>query len=163
MKLYRVAPKKYAADLSGEGARLAGGRWNPRGAPVIYTAEQAALALLETIPSFDLSSSLPPDIQLVTIEIPDGVSIFELPEKELPPDWKAFPYKLSTVRIGQKWIVEGKAAVLKVPSVMVPCGLGWNLLFNPLHPELYSRMSATLQDWEMDNRIAVKLNKRERL
>jgi RES domain-containing protein len=158
MKLYRIAPKKYATDLSGEGARLAGGRWNPRGTPVVYTAEQAALALLETIPSFDLSSSLPPDIQLVTIEIPDGVSTLDLYEKELPIDWKDFPYKLSTVRIGQKWILDGKAAVLKVPSVMVPYGLGWNLLLNPLHPELHSRMSTTLQDWELDKRIVVKLN-----
>jgi len=157
MKVYRVAPKKYATDLSGEGARLAGGRWNPRGAPIIYTAEQASLALLETIPSFDLSSSLPPYIQLVTIEIPDSVSILELPEKELPTDWKAFPHKLSTVRIGQKWIVESKAAVLKVPSVMVPYGLGWNHLLNPLHSELHDRMSATLQDWEIDKRIVVKL------
>jgi len=157
MKVYRVAPKKYALDLSGEGSRLAGGRWNPRGAPVIYTAEQASLALLETIPSFDISSTLPPEIQLVTIEIPDEVSIIELPEKELPPDWKAFPYRLSTVRIGQRWIVEGKAAVLKVPSVMVPYGLGWNLLLNPLHPELHSKMLATMQDWEIDKRILVKL------
>jgi RES domain-containing protein len=157
MKVYRVAPKKYATDLSGEGARLAGGRWNPRGAPVIYTAEQASLALLETIPSFDLTSSVPPDIQLVTIEIPDGVSILELPEKELPSDWKAFPYRLSTARIGQKWIIEGKAAVLKVPSVMVPYGIGRNLLLNLLHPELHSRMSATLQEWEIDKRIVVKL------
>jgi len=157
MKVYRVAPKKYALDLSGEGARLAGGRWNPRGAPVVYTAEQAALALLETIPSFDISSTLPPDIQLVTIEIPDDVSIIELSEKELPPDWKDFPYRLSTVRIGQKWIIDGKAAVLKVPSVMVPYGLGWNHLLNPQHPELHSRMATTLQDWEMDKRIVVKL------
>jgi hypothetical protein len=33
----------------GEGARLAGGRWNPKGTPVIYASQSEALAYLEVL------------------------------------------------------------------------------------------------------------------
>lgn len=153
MRFYRVAPKKYAMDLTGEGARLAGGRWNPKDIPVIYTAEHESLAFLEVIPSFGFSV-FPIDIQLVTIDLPDATSIISLSDRDLPPDWSALPHKLSTVRIGQKWANEGNSAILKVPSVMPPYGHGWNFILNPLHPELKSGMSASVEDWSVDERIA---------
>jgi RES domain-containing protein len=46
MRLWRIS--NYA-DLSGEGGRRAEGRWHERGRPVVYLAEHAALALLETM------------------------------------------------------------------------------------------------------------------
>jgi RES domain-containing protein len=49
MILYRFAHRKFAKDLSGTGARLKGGRWNPPGIPVIYTSENISLALLEIL------------------------------------------------------------------------------------------------------------------
>jgi len=156
MLTYRIAPGKFALDLSGEGARLAGGRWNERGSQVIYTSEHPSLALLETLPGFDLSTA-PPGIQLVTIQIPDMLTILTLDIDKLPPDWRSFPHKPSTARIGQEWIVAAKASVLRVPSVMAPPGRGWNLLLNPLHPELYGKMVLTVEDWDIDGRLISKL------
>ena len=45
---WRLARKRYA-DLSGEGARLKGGRWNSPGRAVVYMAEDAALPLIEVL------------------------------------------------------------------------------------------------------------------
>src|SRR6185437_10000819 len=47
-KAWRVCRAKYAKNaLDGEGARLAGGRWNAKGTRLVYTSESVALATLE--------------------------------------------------------------------------------------------------------------------
>ena len=38
MELYRITQEIYAGDLSGNGAKLFGGRWNSEGLPAIYAA-----------------------------------------------------------------------------------------------------------------------------
>ena len=46
--VWRITTQRFAASaFSGEGARLYGGRWNPKGWEVVYTAESQSLALLE--------------------------------------------------------------------------------------------------------------------
>ena len=48
--VWRITTARFAAAaLSDEGARLHGGRWNPKGHGVIYTAESQSLALLEML------------------------------------------------------------------------------------------------------------------
>lgn len=160
MHVYRVAPKKYALDMIGEGARKFGGRWNDKGTPVIYTSEHPALAFLETFPSFDFTTS-PPEIQLVTIDVPDSVRILTLPDEELPADWNARPHKNSTVLLGQRWINEGQFPVFKVPTVMTPGGS--NFLLNPLHPDLQRKMSiASIIDWKLDQRFLDMFSSRKK-
>ena len=46
MKVWRLCKRRHAA-FDGEGARLAGGRWNRPGGAVVYTSESLALAALE--------------------------------------------------------------------------------------------------------------------
>ncbi|WP_349369462.1 RES family NAD+ phosphorylase [Salinarimonas sp.] len=47
--LYRALnPRWHREPLSGEGARLHGGRFNPKGAPALYTALSIATAIRET-------------------------------------------------------------------------------------------------------------------
>jgi RES domain-containing protein len=152
MQVYRVAPSKFAMDLTGEGARVAGGRWNPKGMPVIYTAEHSALAMLEIMAHLDRSCA-PQGLQLATITIPDDVKIYAPTLADLPEDWAARPKKMSAVLFGKKWLQDSTASVLKVPSVMTPYGEGWNLLLNPLHPELFGKMSVTVREWAVDQRL----------
>ena len=152
MQVYRVAPKRYALDLTGEGARIAGARWNPKGMAVIYTAEHSALAMLEMMAHLDRSCA-PKGLQLATITIPAGIRIYSPSREELPEDWDARPKKMSAVLFGKKWLKEADAPVLKVPSVMTPYGEGWNLLLNPSHPDLLGKMSVTVSDWFVDPRL----------
>ena len=48
MVVYRVVPARWSTEpFSGNGARLYGGRWNPKGYPAVYCAGSLALAILE--------------------------------------------------------------------------------------------------------------------
>jgi len=154
MRVFRIAPERFALDISGEGARLNGGRWNPVGKPVLYTAESPALAMLECIAFFAVTGA-PPNLILVTLEIPDDVSISRPAITDLPTDWAALPKVPSTKAFGARWIEEAAASCLQVPSVVVPVGCGWNYVLNPLHPELRGKIVvADSIHWAIDERIA---------
>ena len=104
MLLYRVAMKKFAIDLSGEGARLAGGRWNSKGTPLIYTSDQPALAFLEVYAGMS-PLNLPPTLQLVVLNIPDDWGIRQIDAATLPSGWNAHPPRHATMRLGDAWQV----------------------------------------------------------
>jgi RES domain-containing protein len=110
------------ADLSGEGARLYGGRWNSPGRAMVYTADNPALAALEVRVHLDLPRSLlPEDYVLLGIDLGDA-PLEQI--AELPPDPAA---------AGTEWLASRRSALLQVPSAIVPeCS---NLLINPAHPE----------------------------
>lgn len=46
--VWRLSNGRYP-PLDGEGARLAGGRWNSPGQPAVYTSESLALCLAESL------------------------------------------------------------------------------------------------------------------
>ena len=153
MLVYRISPTQFASDLSGEGARLFGGRWNPIGISALYTAESPSLAMLETV-AFYAATGPPPELVLVTIEVPDSVTI-ELPDLSKLSGWNARPPMQATIIYGQRWLEAGKSACLRVPSVMAPEGYAWNLVLNPLHLELAGKMKVVeVVGWRMDSRIA---------
>ena len=109
------------ADLAGEGARRYGGRWNSLGRPLVYLADHPALAVLEVRVHLDLPLDLlPDDYVLLEVALPDA-GIREL--ATVPDDPR---------RAGDEWIGMGGAAVLRVPSFVVPAAS--NLLLNPAHP-----------------------------
>lgn len=120
MLAWRLCREPFA-DLSGEGARLHGGRWNRRGRPLLYLAETAALALLELRVHLDLPPELlPDDYVLATIDL-DALlteTVNDIPD--------------SPAGFGDNWLTEQRTPVLRVPSVLVPESC--NLLLNPLHP-----------------------------
>ncbi len=128
MNVYRIARSIYAEDLSGTGARMVGGRWNSKGIALLYTAESRALAAMELAVRVDFSRK-PKDLVMVTIGLPKDVKITE-PEK-LPEDWYQFPHRALTRQIGDKFVLENKGLVLKVPSAVVKGD--YNYLVNPLH------------------------------
>jgi RES domain-containing protein len=134
MLLYRVTLQAYARDLSGRGAQMYGGRWNPKGMAALYTSETPAQALLEFLPHFP-ETCAPPDLALVTISAPDNLKIEEICHDELPENWDAKPPTTLTATIGREWLMKGATAALRVPSVMLPFGKAWNLVLNPAHPQ----------------------------
>ena len=135
MLVYRIERVKYVGStLSGIGASMTNGyRWNSFQTKLVYTAESRALATLEVAVHLDLSEDLPSDRLYVEIEIPDDLLILEVKADDLPSGWDAKPPRLITQIIGDDFVEQGEAAVLKVPSSIVPQEC--NYLINPNHPE----------------------------
>ncbi len=157
MEVFRISSGAHANDLSGEGSRLFGGRWNPIGKSVIYTAETPALAMLEMVAYFDTSAS-PADYKLIALEIPDSISIHVVDTLGLPPDWNTHPSPVSTQQYGLRWINSATSALLKVPSVIAPLGFGWNYILNPEHTDLKGNIRiANIVPWDINSRIVGKL------
>ena len=150
MIVFRLSKKDYCADLSGKGAEKAGGRWNSKGSPMVYTSESRALCTTEIAVHSPLGN-IPAHYYLVTIEIPDSASILELNLIDLPKDWKAIPHSNSTQLIGDKFLSDGKFLVLKVPSVVVQGD--FNYLLNPAHKLMSKVKIANKELFEFDERL----------
>ena len=86
MRVYRIGWTKYSWNLSGEGARLHGGRWNHKGTPLLYTSESRALALLELTGNVNMDD-IPRALSITVIEIPDSL-IKTVTMAALPGDWQ---------------------------------------------------------------------------
>lgn len=133
MIVYRIEREKYLdITLQGIGASMSKGyRWNSFNTRLIYTAESRALATLEVSVHLDLSEDLPIDRIYVEIEIPDDITILEVNLEDLPDDWNAKPPTITTQTIGDDFVNYNEAAILKVPSSIVP--QEFNYLINPNH------------------------------
>lgn len=153
MKVYRIEREKYLpATLQGIGAaRSDGFRWNSKNTYLVYTAESRALATLEVSVHLDLSEDLPDDRYYVEIEIPDDVVIRELAHKDLPENWDAKPPVTATQHIGDNFVLKEEAAVLKVPSSIVPPES--NYLINPYHPDARKIRVISTKKMNFDDRL----------
>ncbi|WP_211453063.1 RES family NAD+ phosphorylase [Collimonas antrihumi] len=156
MKVFRLAkekPGRYRADdLSGNGAALAGGRWNPRGVAVLYTCCHASTAVLEA--RVHASGLLPvANFFLVTLSLPDDVaSNAYVPD--LPDDWNALDCDpASTVDLARNWLDAGKQLAMCVPSVVCPSDS--NLILNPAHPDMRLVSVLDKQLFTLDRRLFV--------
>lgn len=127
ISLYRLCSSRFSA-ASGAGAALYGGRWNKVGTAVIYAAQSASLAALEVLVHYN---TLPTDYALTEIQVPDTLLILAIKEDELPDGWDAVPYVPATQERGERWINEGRSAILSVPSSIIPGER--NFLINPAH------------------------------
>ncbi len=153
MVVFRIEREKYLPDmLLGIGASLVQGfRWNSLGTRMVYTAESRALATLEVAVHLDLSKDLPDDRFYVEIEIPDEVLIQEVRQEELPEGWDSKPPVQATQTIGDDFVQYGEAAVLKVPSSIVP--QEFNYLINPLHPDAAGLKILSTSRMRFDSRL----------
>ena len=152
MNIFRITGGKYAYDLSGTGARMYGGRWNPKGFAALYVTETPAQAMLEFLPHFP-DTSMPNNLVLITIEAPDDLEIEEIKITDLPPDWNSRPPAGGTVNIGRQWLTRLTAVALRVPSVMLPYGKAWNLVINPSHHQHSQIKIVEVMPVEIDPRL----------
>jgi len=156
MKVFRIEREKYLnTTLSGIGASMDdGNRWNSRFTRLVYTAESRALALLEVAVHLDLSEDLPTDRFLVEIEVPDDAVLQEIRFEELPADWNEQPPTTSTQAIGDDFVLQNAALILKVPSGIVPDE--FNYLINPHHAEMQGVRVCKALAMGFDGRLARK-------
>lgn len=127
---YRVTQRQHVATaFSGFGASVGGGRWNNKGAAVVYVAESMALAALELRVHVG-SSGVLNAYTLIPCTF-DAAMVTQFDTGTLPHGWT----RASSVtrRIGTDWLAAGTTAVLRVPTAVVP--LGFNYLINPNHAD----------------------------
>ena len=126
---WRLTKTRYLATAwDGEGARKAGGRWNPPGVAVVYASGSLSLALVEVL--VHLPADILPAYSAVPVDFDDALVTAVAPG-ELPRNWKDNPPPPSTQAIGAAWVAKGTSAVLRVPSVIVPGE--FNFAINPAH------------------------------
>lgn len=153
MKVYRIAKKAYVKDLTGEGARLYGGRWNSKGTSMLYTASNRSLATVEYLVHLPMAL-LPKDIFIVELTIPSRLKSMSLSEKELPKKWRGYPAHYKLQELGNNWITENKSLTLKVPSCVV--NGEYNILINPNHRSFKQVEISSIEAYNFDNRLIQK-------
>jgi RES domain-containing protein len=149
MIVYRIGKTKYAKDLTGEGARLNGGRWNHKFTACIYTSESKALSVLEYTVNVNIDD-IPRALSITTFEIPK-IGILELKEADLPGNWKEVPAPSSTRDFGSSLLKEVNYLVIKIPSSLIPDE--FNYLLNPAHFESKDFKILDIRDFVYEVRI----------
>lgn len=148
MRVFRLAKEKpghyRADDLSGNGAALAGGRWNPRGMRVLDTCCHASTSLLEAL--VHMTGILPAGgYYMVTLDVPDRL----YDGAHVPGGLTRDP--LSTVEIVRRWLEAGRHLAMRVPSVV--CPTDFNLLLNPMHPDMPRISVVSKELFSLDPRL----------
>ena len=148
MRFWRIAsnePGVFAADdLTGEGARRAGARWNVKGTPAVYASYHLATAVLETLVHVGRRKQ-PADRYVVAIDVDDAwfnardIGVVELMLKDLPLGWEVHPPHPVSQLFGAGRFKLGRIG-FAVPSAIVPEEL--NLVLNPLHPAFKAAVKA---------------------
>ena len=141
--VYRLVRAERAADvLSGEGARLYGGRWNPRGAAVVYASESRALAVLETFVHLTLEARAMRFL-LYAIRLPKRSRLQRRPPGRRLP--------IRSQEIGGAWLDAGETLALVVPSVIVPQET--NFVLNVRHPQFSQLRLGKPEPFSFDERL----------
>ncbi|GAB4013592.1 RES family NAD+ phosphorylase [Spirosoma migulaei] len=149
MDVYHLANARRADDLTGTGARLAGGRWNYIGTPVLYTASSKALATLEVLVHSPLSY-VPDYYRMLTIRVPED-SLLSVPLDQLPDGWNGLTPPTSIKDIIESWIIGNRFLLLKVPSAVVAGD--YNFFINPAHPRATEILITDNQPYRFDPRL----------
>lgn len=152
MIVYRLCRTSRARDLSGEGPRLFGGRWNHIDTPCIYTAENRSLAILEYSVHI-MEDDIPRALSMMSIEIPDN-NMLEVPVHRLPGNWHHTPVPPSTQDFGTKMLEKLLNPVIKIPSAIIP--EEYNYILNPKHPDASLFKIVEIRDFVYDIRIKLK-------
>jgi RES domain-containing protein len=146
---YRIVQAEWAASaMTGEGARLFGGRWNPPGFPAVYLADSRALAALEII------VNAPREVtalswRIFEVDVPDTL-IETVNTDALPEDWQALPSSPGARLHGQRCLKSGVLG-FKLPSAVIP--EEFTLLVNPVHPDFGKLSVSEPKEFRFDPRF----------
>jgi RES domain-containing protein len=151
LKIYRIAKKNYIKDLSGEGARLFGGRWNKPGNSMVYFSEYLSLCVLEILVHTE-QQLLTNDYHFLEVEIPESeIEIISL--RKLFKNWRTNPPVSSTQDYGTNWLASQKNLALKVPSAVLPHE--YNILINPNHKHFSKVKIICKSILDIDSRVLI--------
>ena len=160
MRFWRIGshqPGVFTADdLTGEGARRAGARWNPKATPAVYASYHLATAVLETLVHIGRRKQ-PANRYVIAIDVDDSrlenpqTGVVELTLDDLPAGWNRNPPSLVSQLFGADQFKLGRLG-FAVPSTIVHEEL--NLVLNPLHPTFKLAVKARItRTFEFDPRL----------
>jgi RES domain-containing protein len=152
--VYRIQKRQFVDSvLTGEGARLNGGRWNPMGVPLLYTSTTPELALLETLVHLNGTPirDLPPFV-LLTIELPDSVEVIEAADLPMSWDQIQFPNTLPFFLV-PRFTPAYLTLAFSVPSIILRNSPSRNMLINPAHPLISQVKVLHVSAHEFDERL----------
>lgn len=152
MNVYRILKEPYWGDpLSVVGAEMAGGRWNPPGIGILYTATSPALAVLETLVHFPrVMYDQLPRLRIFTLQIPDQAVRWIYPDL-LPDEW-ADPVALPLTQfLFEEWLQQPADLGLGVPSAVMD--ISYNILLHPKHPRYGDIVVVSGDDLILDRRL----------
>lgn len=152
MEVYRILKEPYWRDpLSVVGATLAGGRWNPPGVGILYTATSPALALLETLVHLPrIGYDQLPRLRVFALNVPDHETCWIDPNR-LPDDWADSTALPLTQTLFADWLQQPDDLALGVPSAVLD--ISYNVLLHPKHL-LYSSITVlSSSDVVLDSRL----------
>jgi len=148
MLVYRISKCKFIDDLSGLGAATYPGRWNTKGTYILYTAQSASLALLESVVHISKINVVP--YCIICLEIPE-TSIKEIKPEELPEGWERNPPADQLKEYGTKFVKENKFLALKIPSAII--FEESNILLNPSHKDFNKVKIISRRNLSIDQRL----------
>ena len=151
MELYRISQEHFADDLSGNGSRLFGGRWNSEGFFALYTSVTRSMALLETLAHIPAKMLDTKNYQMITLSVPDNLLAEEILLSSLPDFWDAPDTRPFTKRLGDKFLSDRPSLLLSVPCVMMPEEI--NYVLNPLHKDMKKVKIIHKRRIHFDNRV----------
>lgn len=142
MRVWRITTRAHAS-FDGEGARLYGSRWTPRGMPAVFTSATLSLAALERFVHTDADLESP-SLVAISADVPaEEIAIDSVDVAQLQPDWRTFPPSPVLTAVGKRWLQASETAVLSVPSAVIPHER--NFLLNPRHRE-FARIAVSRQE-----------------
>ena len=148
MIVYRITNSQFKDDISGNGAKIRGARWNLQGSSMLYTAENISLCILELLVHIGLQ-----DIQnfyhLLAIAVPDGASVSEINISKLKTGW--LEDEDYTAFMGTEFLKNNTNLVLKVPSAIID--EEHNLLINPYHVDFKKIKIKKSKEFIFDERL----------
>lgn len=149
MLVHRISLPKYAGDISGNGAKLYGGRWNEKGTAIVYFGSSRAMAMMELLVHLR-PDDLHRQYAIASFEVPDD-KIYKVALEQLPKSWQSEEQKAYLRKIGKRFVEEGKHLLMQVPSVLVE--EEFNYLLNPLHADVRKVQMVSQRLFSFDNRL----------
>ena len=150
--LWRLARRAYAVDRLGTGARDAGGRWNIVGTAVIYAGKTVGIVALEKF--VHIAGSVPPDLVLVRVVLPESASSETVARADLPPGWNMLPPRPASMQFGTRWAREKRSLALYLPSAILPEET--IAVLNPDHPEFRAVRMEIAREFRYDSRMLAR-------
>lgn len=151
MIVWRIEKRQYVETaLTGEGARVYGGRWNSSGRRAVYASATLSLSALEKLVHLD-RPGVRGNFLAIGIEVSDR-SVQNIEIDSLSRSWAKDLDFASSRKIGDEWLEEQRSIVLSVPSALIPRER--NFVLNPDHPD-YEQVRITIQEpFVFDPRLA---------